>query len=98
MRKVLFSLIALAAATAAAQTRPEAGVDVCKLMSREEMQACQSTKQGDVSGARSAYCDQVSQERVAKCLEQPAAAEDGSASSGATAPRPDEKPKAPEPA
>ena len=97
MRKTLFSLIALSATTVAAQPQPN--VDVCKLMSVEEMQVCKTTGPGDSTGARGAYCDQITPERIDQCLEQARTAELDSASSGATAPRPEEeeKPKAAEP-
>jgi hypothetical protein len=88
MRNALFSLIAFAAMTVAAQPRPEPNLDACKLMSREEMQVCTITKAGDATGARSARCDELPQNVIEQCLEQARTDQAAPASGGATAPQP----------
>ena len=95
MRNTLISLVSFSATTVAAQPQPS--VDVCKLMSVEEMQVCSSTRPGDASGARSVYCDQLSAERIAQCVEQAKAGETGSASAGGTAAAPARAPQRPDP-
>ena len=79
MRKTLFFLAASAATLAYAQPQPN--MDVCKLMSREEMRMCLVSKPG--ADARGAYCDQVSQAEIEKCLAEPPR-DEAPASGGAT--------------
>ena len=69
---ILVSGALLAAAGAAlGETQPQIERQSCDLMSREEMQLCSSTKPGDVSGARSVRCDQLSRATIEACLKQP---------------------------
>ena len=64
------TLVALAGA-AAAQGPVQMPRHTCDLMSREEMQLCLSTKEGDASGARSARCDQIARTQIEACLRHP---------------------------
>ena len=94
MRKALISLLAFSATTVGAQPQPN--IDVCKLMSVEEMQLCQATRPGDPTGARSARCDELSREAVQKCLDE--RRDESSASGGTTTPAPeDAAPRIPPP-
>jgi hypothetical protein len=73
MLKALHIAVSLAVFTLTAQAaeQPAAQFDrrSCDLMSREEMQLCLNTKEGDVSGARSVRCDQLSRSTIEACLQ-----------------------------
>ena len=75
------------AGAAAGQPQPKVERQTCELMSREEMQLCLSTKQGDVSGARSVRCDQLPRSTIDGCLRQQPSESTANASGGASAPR-----------
>ena len=66
------AFVALAGA-AVAQAPVQLPRHTCDLMSREEMQLCLSTKEGDASGARSVRCDQIARSQIDACLRQPPA-------------------------
>ena len=75
------------AGAAAGQPQPKVERQTCELMSREEMQLCLNTKQGDVSGARSVRCDQLSRTTIEACLRQEPSEATANASGSASAPR-----------
>lgn len=71
------------AGAAAGQPAPQLERQTCELMSREEMQLCLDTKQGDVSGARSVRCDQLPRTTIEACLRQEPSGEKNSAKASA---------------
>ena len=94
MSILVSAALLILAGVAAGQPAPQVERQTCELMSREEMQLCLNTKQGDVSGARSVRCDQLSRTTIEACLRQEPSEATANASSGGHAPRRDAAPMA----
>jgi hypothetical protein len=78
MRPVLFSLLALTASAAYAQTSEQWSRGVCDILTPEEMKICLATPPND----RNARCDELAPHQMEMCLQD--RRDEAPASAGAT--------------